>query len=326
MSTEEEKNLRRAERNLTRKGLVNELVDYEWEYEKGKLILKNSEDFRVFYGNQYYDLKVGLDFEERLVPSSPRRRSVSRDLLKTDGGLRERTPIFFTLLKNGYKSLYYGIILLGGIGLGNPLFRKLISTDPIIATCMPMESANPVVTALEMGLPGLATTFGTGGTSRVVVRDESSGVFSLGNAPQRPVHVAALERQASEQHFFTESESVSSQENDESSADASGGSSHSQSESQEGASAQSESQEEASAQSESQEEVSAQSESQEEISAPSSEETTKKQKKHKKNQEVREKECNPVLILKKIEHGEKTHHGKKGSKPVVPQTKEKERE
>ena len=80
MSTEEEKNLRRAERNLTRKGLVNELVDYEWEYEKGKLILKNSEDFRVFYGNQYYDLKVGLDFEERLFPTSPRRRSVSRDL------------------------------------------------------------------------------------------------------------------------------------------------------------------------------------------------------------------------------------------------------
>lgn len=233
MSTEEEKNLTREERNFTRKGLVNELVDYEWEYEKEKLILKTSEDFRVFYGNQYYDLKVGLDFEERLFPTSPRRRSVSRDLLKTDEGLRERIPIFSTL----YKSLYYGIILLGGIGLGNPLFRKLISTDPIIATCIPMESANPVVTALEMGLPGLATTLGTGGTSRVVVRSESSGVFSLGDAPQSSVRVASLERPASEQHLMTESDSASSQENDESSADASGGSSHSQSESEEDTSA-----------------------------------------------------------------------------------------
>ena len=137
---------------------------------------------------------------------------------------------------------------------------------------MPMESANPVVTALEMGLPGLAATLGTGGTSRVVVRADSAGVLGLGNAPQRAVRVASLERPASEQHFITESDSASSQENHGSSADASGGSSHSQSESEE----------ETSAQSESQEEASAQSESQEEVSAPSSEETTKKQKKHKK--------------------------------------------
>lgn len=97
MSTEEEKNLTREEKNLTRKGLVNELVDYEWEYEEGKLILKTSEDLRVFYGNKYYDLKVGLDFEERLFPTTPRRRSVSMNLLKTDEGLRERIPIFSTL-------------------------------------------------------------------------------------------------------------------------------------------------------------------------------------------------------------------------------------
>lgn len=233
MSAEEQKNLTREERNLTRKGLINEIVDYEWEYEKGKLILKTSEDLRVFHGNKYYDLKVGLDFEERPFTISPRRGLVSINLLKTDKGLRERIPIFSTLLKNGYMLVYHGILLLGGIGLGSPVARKLISTDPIIVTCMPMENTNPVVTALEMGISSLGATF----TTNPAIRADSAGVLGLETTPQRAVRVASLQRQASEQHLLTESDSASSQENDGSSAEVSGGSSHSQSESQEDTSA-----------------------------------------------------------------------------------------
>ena len=204
--------------------------------------------------------------DESYMEKEKQKNQEALDLALMDY-LNKRPREIIPILPFLSKLAYYGLIFLGairGMSAGSPIARKFIDTDPI-AACMTIDRSNPLVTAvetvaaIEVGVPGLAATFGAGRGIRI----NTSNLVNVENAPQRPVHVAALERQTTDCHFLSESESTSSQGeavNYETSVDTSGGSSHSQSESQE--------------------EVSAQSESQEEVSPQSSEEKSAKQSKN----------------------------------------------